>query len=139
MKKLITVCFLTFAFFAGAFWISAEAETIPPTQQQTQPTYTSFFNCQKTFIKQSEPFFYVTLSALAKNNYKIEEIQSKNGLIIFKVYNKEFLANITKVDFKTTLLKITPADNNYNFSPTIVESIFKTIDEDLYKDIYKLN
>ena len=99
----------------------------------------AFSACQKEFIKQSEPFFYVVLSSLAKNNYKIEEIQSKNGLIIFKVYNKEFLANITKVDFKTTLLKITPADNNYGFSYSIIENLFATIDKDLWQDIYKLN
>ena len=108
------------------------------TPQVTVPPPT-FANCQKTFIKQSEPFFYVVLSSLAKNNYKVEEIQSKNGLIIFKVYNKEFLANITKVDFKTTLLKITPVDNSYNFPYYLIENLFKTIDADLWKDIYKLN
>ena len=81
----------------------------------------------------------MVLSSIAKNNYKIEEIQSKNGLIIFKVYNKEFLANITKVDFKTTLLKITPVDNNYNFPYSIIENLFKTIETDLWQDIYKLN
>ena len=107
---------------------------------ETQPqTIIAFSACQKEFIKQSEPFFYIVLSSLAKNNYKIEEIQSRNGLIIFKVYNKEFLANITKVDFKTTLLKITPADNNYNFSYSLIENLFKTIDADLYQNIYKLN
>ena len=112
-------------------------EAYADTQQQ--PVLVPFSTCQRSFIKQSEPFFYVVLSSLAKNNYKIEEIQSKNGLIIFKVYNKEFLANITKVDFKTALLKITPADNNYNFSYSIIENLFKTIDSDLYQDIYKLN
>ena len=106
---------------------------------QQQPVLVPFSTCQRSFIKQSEPFFYIVLSSLAKNNYKIEEIQSKNGLIIFKAYNKEFLANITKVDFKTTLLKITPADNNYNFSYSLIENLFKTIDSDLYQDIYKLN
>ena len=113
---------------------------INPAICETQPqTVVAFSACQKEFIKQSEPFFYVVLSSLAKNNYKIEEIQSKNGLIIFKAYNKEFLANITKVDFKTTLLKITPADNNYGFSYSIIENLFNTIDKDLWQDIYKLN
>lgn len=112
---------------------------IPTTGETPPQPVIAFSACQKEFIKQSEPFFYVVLSSLAKNNYKIEEIQSKNGLIIFKVYNKEFLANITKVDFKTTLLKITPVDNNYGFSYTIIENIFNTIDKDLWQDIYKLN
>lgn len=98
-----------------------------------------FIMCQKSFVKQSEPFFYVVLSSLIKNNYKIEEIQSKNGLIIFKVYNKEFLANVSVVDYQTTLLKITPVDNNYAFSYSIIDNLFKTIEEDLYKDIFKLN
>lgn len=128
IKNLIKIFFIII-FISGGF-----------SYAETQPQLVvSFSACQKTFIKQSEPFFYVVLSSLSKNNYKIEEIQSKNGLIIFKVYNKEFLANITKVDFKTTLLKITPADNNYNFSYEIIENIFKTVDDNLYKDIYKLN
>lgn len=99
----------------------------------------AFSACQKTFIKQSEPFFYIVLSSLAKNNYKIQEVQSQNGLIIFKAYNKEFLANITKVDFKTSLIKITPTDNNYSFTYSIVDNLFKTIDNDLWQNIYKLN
>ena len=129
MKNIIKIYLLLLLFFIGNTAIS-----------ETQPqTIVAFSACQKEYIKQSEPFFYVVLSSLAKNNYKIEEIQSKNGLIIFKVYNKEFLANITKIDFKTTLLKITPADNNYNFSYTILENIYKTIDQDLWQNIYKLN
>lgn len=132
MKKY----FLIFSIFINiitAHFVFAEEPQIQPA---ISPTVS---NCQKTFIKQSEPFFYVVLSSLAKNNYKIEEVQSKNGLIIFKVYNKEFLANITKVDFKTTLLKITPVDNSYNFPYYIIENLFKTIDKDLWQDIYKLN
>ena len=127
MKKLLIL-----------FFILLSCQTALANTQQ-QPILVPFSTCQRSFIKQSEPFFYIVLSSLSKNNYKIEEIQSKNGLIIFKVYNKEFLANITKVDFKTTLLKITPADNNYNFSYSLIENLFKTIDSDLYQDIYKLN
>lgn len=130
MKK-INRFFLTIFLFLGISLYS-----YCETQLQT---IIAFSACQKEFIKQSEPFFYIVLSSLAKNNYKIEEIQSKNGLIIFKVSNKEFLANITKVDFKTTLLKITPVDNNYGFSYSIIENIFNTIDKDLWQDIYKLN
>ena len=130
MRAITKILFILFFFIF----------TIIPAFCETQPQpVVAFSACQKEFIKQSEPFFYVVLSSLAKNNYKIEEIQSKNGLIIFKVYNKEFLANITKVDFKTTLLKITPADNNYGFSYSIIENLFATIDKDLWQDIYKLN
>ena len=126
LKIILFVSFLVLNNYSSA-------ETAQP------PVIVPFSMCQKSFIKQSEPFFYIVLSSIAKNNYKVEEIQSKNGFIIFKVYNKEFLANITKVDFKTTLLKITPADNNYNFSYSLVENLFKTIDADLWEDIYKLN
>ena len=133
MKKILiftVFLFLALPVFAEAPQQSGETPQTPPA---------TFSLCQKTFIKQSEPFFYIVLSSIAKNNYKIEEIQSKNGLIIFKVYNKEFLANITKVDFKTSLLKITPVDNSYNFPYSIVENLFKTIETDLWQDIYKLN
>lgn len=133
MKKILL--FIVFLFIA----LPACAEVTQQIGETPQTPPATFSLCQKTFIKQSEPFFYIVLSSIAKNNYKIEEIQSKNGLIIFKVYNKEFLANITKVDFKTTLLKITPVDNSYNFPYSIVENLFKTIETDLWQDIYKLN
>ena len=126
--KLLLIC-ISFLIFANYSY--CETTAVAPV--------VSFSACQKTFIKQSEPFFYVVLSSLAKNNYKITEVQSQNGLIIFKAYNKEFLANITKVDFKTSLIKITPTDNNYNFAYSIVENLFKTIDNDLWQNIYKLN
>ena len=134
MKKVITIiasC-LIFSDFNPVF-----CETSQSTE--SLPSTVSFSACQKIYLKQSEPFFYIVLSSVSKNNYKVEEIQSKNGLIIFKAYNKEFLANITKVDAKTTLLKITPADNNYNFSYSLLDNLFKTIDTDLWQDIYKLN
>ncbi len=128
-KILILIFFMNLFLPLCAF----SEETPQPVRLAT------FADCQKSFIKQSEPFFYVVLSSIAKNNYKIEEVQSRNGLIIFKAYNKEFLANITKIDFKTSLLKITPVDNSYNFPYYLIENLYTTIDKDLWQDIYKLN
>ena len=42
-------------------------------------------------------------------------MQSKTGYILFNAVNKEFLASIVNVDNKNTMLKITPANNNYYF------------------------
>ena len=129
-KKIIILIFFMNLFLPLR---AVSEETPQPVRLAT------FTDCQKSFIKQSEPFFYVVLSSIAKNNYKIEEIQSRNGLIIFKAYNKEFLANITKLDFKTSLLKITPVDNSYNFPYYLIENLYTTIDRDLWQDIYKIN
>lgn len=144
MKKQI----IFFIVFISTYSFATANTTLPsPKPIQTQvsaQTKTSsiaptFENCQKIYNKNSEPVFYIILSSISKNNYKIEEIQSRNGLVIFKAYNKEFLANITKIDYKTTLLKITPADNNYNFPYMLLENLFSTIEQDIDKDIYKLN
>ena len=105
---------------------------IPTTGETPPQPVIAFSACQKEFIKQSEPFFYVVLSSLAKNNYKIEEIQSKNGLIIFKVYNKDkFIEEIElsvagKHNISNALACFAVCDY-YKIEPSIVKKALKEI------------
>ncbi len=84
--------------------------------------------CSKTYKIGSENLFYIFLSALNQYNIKIEEIQSRTGTILFKINSKEFMVSISSKDSQNSYIKIIPADNNYNFSPTVIQKILSYID-----------
>lgn len=100
---------------------------------QTASQYTSFDNCYKMFTADCEKLFLLTLSSISANNYKIVEMQSKSGHVVFLAENKEFLAAVSRVDAKSAMLKITPVGNSYAFSPAIPEKVFKNIVENINK------
>ena len=54
-------------------------------------------------------------------------MQTKGGYIEFKAASKEFLAIISEVDNKNSILKITPTNGVYHFAPGIVYKIFEYI------------
>lgn len=101
----------------------------------TQPQNIQFENCSKMFNVNKEKLFYLTLSAISANRFAIEEIQSQNGYIIFKVVNKEYLATIAGVDANNAILKITPSNNIYFFPPGIILNMFKYIELNLNTEI----
>ena len=72
----------------------------------------------------SEELFYLTLAALNNMHYKIKEVQSKTGTILFQVYSREFLITIADKGANRTFIKILPTDSNYSFSPSLVQNIF---------------
>ena len=84
--------------------------------------------CSKTYKIGSENLFYIVLSALNQYNIKIEEIQSRTGTILFKINAKEFLVSISSKDSQNSYMKIIPADNNYNFSPVVIQKLLSYID-----------
>ena len=84
--------------------------------------------CSKTYKIGSENLFYIVLSALNQYNIKIEEIQSRTGTVLFKINSKEFLISISSKDSQNSYMKIIPADNNYNFSPVIIQKLLSYID-----------
>jgi hypothetical protein len=96
------------------------AAELPPTTPQN----VSFSECTRGFKIPPEKLFYLAIAGISANRFSIQEIQSKNGYILFNAANKEFLATVSK----NSLLKITPADNSYYFAPGIVLNIFKYIE-----------
>ena len=84
------------------------------------PQNVSFEMCTKTFAMNSDRLFYLTLAAVNANRFEIKEIQSKTGYILFTAVGKEFLASVISIDKYRSMLKITPANNNYFFAPGIV-------------------
>lgn len=92
------------------------------------PQNVDFKICTRTYILQPDKLFYMAIASANANKFKIEEIQSKTGYILFTAAGKQYLATIVKVDSKRTLLKITPTNNNYFFAPGIVTNFFRYID-----------
>lgn len=92
------------------------------------PQNVSFETCTKTFSMNNERLFYLTIAAVNANRFEIKEVQSKTGYILFSAVGKEFLASVITIDKYRSMLKITPANNNYFFAPGIVLNIYKYID-----------
>ena len=61
-------------------------------------------------------------------NYSIEEIQFKTGSVLFKAYSKEFIASVSAQDSYNSYIKIIPADNNYNFAPSLIQKLHNYIE-----------
>lgn len=89
---------------------------------------TNFEQCMKNYPASTEALFFVCLSALNNSNYSIEEIQFKRGTIIFKAYSREFIMIISRMDIKNSFIKILPTNNNYNFSPALLQRVFDYVD-----------
>lgn len=136
MKKIILslACSLLIAsasFADGAVPVNTKiiaaapsATTVVIPQHAAQATRTMVSQCSDTIGMNSEQLFYLTLAALNKMNYKITEVQSKTGTVLFQAYSREFLITIADKGANSTFIKILPADSNYAFSPALVQNIF---------------
>lgn len=103
------------------------AEDIIPaaTAIRTIPSTLDFAKSYKT---SSENLLYLLLAAINEYNYAIEEIQFKTGSVLFKAYAKEFIASVSTQDGYNSFIKIIPADNNYNFSPVLLQKLHNYIE-----------
>lgn len=126
-NKIIFSLIFAFGLFSCALANTNVIPTVkPPVVATPKPAVvsTNFENCVRTYNTSVENLFYLTLAAINANNFQIDEIQSRTGYITFNAGNKPLLVSITSVSNKASMIKITPADNSYNFSPVITERIF---------------
>lgn len=130
MKKLLILFFCLFMCNNNVFADeNILATNIPVTPQGVQITRTAINQCYDTVGMNSEQLFYLTLATLNKMNYKVKEVQSKTGTVLFQAYSREFLVTIADKDSNSTFIKILPTDSNYSFSPAIVQNIFGFLKE----------
>lgn len=109
-------------------------------QSQTEQSATTYQNiqyedCTKMYNTEKKHLFYLSLGAINANRFKIEEIQTNSGYIIFSTGKNKYLATVSEIDKNNSILKITPCNNLYYFQPGIISNIYKHID--LNKDIIK--
>lgn len=113
--------------------------SIPPQPSPVQPQAVDFGNCNKFFKLDSSKLFYLTLASVNANRFRIDEIQSKSGYVLFSVAQKQFLASIITIDSKNSMLKITPCNNVYYFPIGIVQNMFKYIELNVNTPVEKLS
>ncbi|MBQ3310748.1 hypothetical protein IJG72_01590 [bacterium] len=112
--------------------IELETNTTPyitvKNDSLSAPQNISFDKCTKKYMIPVESLFYHALAGINANKFTIDEIQSKNGYIVFTAANKKFLASVNRVDATSTILKITPTDGIYFFPVGVISNLFKYID-----------
>lgn len=135
-RIVIIFLFLGMLFFSG---IKSYGETVMTVQSLITPQNVAYDYCNKIFNIDKERLFYLTIASINANKFKIDEIQSKSGYILFSAAGKQFLANVAELDSKRSILKITPANNIYYFPLGIVVNLFKYIElnTDLQSQILK--
>lgn len=111
--------------------LKSNSETVMTVQSLVTPQNVAFEYCNKIFNVSDERLFYLTIASINANKFRIDEIQTKSGYILFTAANKQFLANIAELDSKRSILKITPANNIYYFPLGIVVNLFKYIELNL--------
>lgn len=127
LKKLFIISLIS-VFCAGSLLLPAYADDVMTISTLVTPQNVDFNICTKTYNIPADKLFYLAMASANANRFKIEEIQSKTGYILFTAVNKQYLASIAKVDSTHSMLKITPTNNNYFFAPGIVLNFFKYID-----------
>jgi len=100
----------------------------PSLSTLVTPQNVPFEECTRVFNVDSDNLFFLTVAAINANRFEIREFQAKTGYVLFAAVGKEFLASVIIIDKNRSMLKITPANNNYFFAPGIVLNIYKYID-----------
>lgn len=130
MKLRVFFLIICLVIFRPVFAEGTQAE---PAQTGISYQNIPFEDCTKMYTMNKSDLFYLTLGAINSNQYKIEELQTNNGYLIFSASRNKYLATIAEIDKNNSILKITPCNNLYYFQPIIVNDIYKYIDQN--KDI----
>lgn len=157
MNRIFLLILIIFCFLGRGFAEGATAPVQPQTQipvqtkseinrqisethlPPVQPQSVDFGNCFKYFKIDNQRLFYLTLASVNANRFRIDEIQSKSGYVLFSVAQKQFLANVITIDSKNSMLKITPCNNIYYFPVGIVQNMFKYIELNFNTPVEKLS
>lgn len=134
LRNFVIIILLSCAFMPNVYAASAQGDlSVLITAQNIK-----YQDCTKVFNTNNINLLYLTIAAINANRFKIEEIQSKSGYVLFTAVNKQFLASISNVNTNQALLRITPVDNNYYFQPGIISNIFKYIDLNIHTKIQNI-
>ena len=119
---------------------SAWASSAPLTQVSAiQPQSVDFNICNKIFKMDCQKLFFITLAGVNANRFRIDEIKSRSGYVMFTVANRQYLASVVKIDARTSLLKITPCDNVYYFPVGIIQNMFKYVELNTNTQVQRLS
>ena len=123
IKKFLLGIFFVILFLGNAGY--SEELTV---QQLTTPRNVTFAECAKTYNMPVDKLYLLSIDSISANRFEIKELQSKMGYVLFRAAGRDFLATSAYYGANKSILRITPANNNYYFAPGIVLNIFKYID-----------
>ena len=134
-KRIFFFTFLVLCFLGRCCAVGAATPTpakIATVQSATtspvQPQPVDFGVCNKFFKLDNQKLFYLTLAGMNANRFKIDEIQSRSGYILFTIAQRQYLASIINIDSQNSMLKIIPCNNIYYFPVGVVQNMFKYIE-----------
>ena len=136
MKKI--GLFLILVLFVFAALPCFSQDVMESTYAQTAASYTNYKSCIRLYKLPAQKLYFLALSSVNANKFEILEMQSRSGYILFEADDKEFLLDVMSKDKNYTYIKLTPADNNYYFSPTIPQKIFNYIDVNFNLEVKEL-
>lgn len=136
MERIIVLILAIFMLFCP---LTVRAEEMVDLSALTTSQNVKYQDCIKVFNTDNVHLLYLTIASVNANRFKIDEIQSRSGYVLFTAVGKQFLASISNVNTNQGMLKITPTDDNYYFQPGIVLNIFKYIELNLNTKLETLN
>lgn len=135
MERIIILLLAVF-LFTGC---SVNAEETVDLSALLQAQNVKYQDCIKVFNTDNVHLLHLTVASINANKFKIDEIQSRTGFVLFTAVGKQFLASISNVNTNQGMLKITPVDDNYYFQLGIVANIFKYIELNLNIKLETIN
>jgi len=136
MERIIVLILAIIMLFGGA---AANAEDVVDLSALTTSQNVKYQDCIKVFNTDNVHLLYLTIASINANRFKIDEIQSRSGYVLFTAVGKQFLASVSNVNTNQGMLKITPTDDNYFFQPGVVLNIFKYIELNLNTKLDTIN
>ena len=136
MERILAIIFTVILVISG---LSVKAEETFDLSSLITAQDVSYQDCIKVFNTDNVHLLYLTVAAVNANHFKIDEIQSRSGFILFTAVGKQFLASISNVNTNQGMLRVTPVDDNYYFQSGIVANIFKYIELNLKTKLETLN
>ncbi len=136
MERIVAVIFAVMLFFCG---LSVRADETLDLSALITAQNVNYQDCIKVFNTDNVHLLYLTIASVNANHFKIDEIQSRSGFVLFTAVGKQFLASVSNVNTNQGMLRITPVDDNYYFQPGIVTNIFKYIELNLKTKLETIN
>lgn len=133
------IVILVLAFILFFCFCPAKAEEAVDLSSLLTTQNVKYQDCIKVFNTDNVKLLHLAVASINANHFKIDEIQSRTGYVLFTAVGKQFLASISNVNTNQGMLKITPVDDNYYFQPGIVTNIFKYIELNLNTKLETIN
>lgn len=134
MERIVKILFIILLFFFSV----VQAQEVVNSTSLVTPQQVDYSMCNKIYDLPVEKLFYLSVASANANRFRIDEIQSKTGYILFAAGGNQYLASIIKIDDSHSQIKITPTNNNYFFAPGIVLNFLKYIDLNLNEQIIEI-